>query len=270
MEKENITRRKFLGGALGMAAGVAMTAVSRSDAQAAQKAKVLKTELSEQALVNLYSRLRCADVSDGLDEIGLKDKYVMPPSMRPVWKGIRMAGIAHPVKMGRPDQRKPGMSDEEYRAYLDRIYGPCFAFMGTLKAGEVLVVDAGGIDAGLFGSNNGMEVLQKGGRGLVIDGTCRDSYEIALQKVPAFCTVRSSTSAWGRLKLESDGKPIVCAGVPVSPGDIVVGDDDGVVVVPRKVAEVVAKEGRGILAEDKESRRKRYKALGIPEDDTVR
>ncbi len=270
MEKRNITRRKFFGEAAGAAVGMAVASVSLRGAPGAEETGPSKAGLSDQALIETYSRLRCADVSDGLDKVGLKDKYVMPPSVRPLWKGIRMVGVAHPVKMGPPDPKKPGMSDEAYRAYLDSIYGPCFAFMGTLKPGEVLVVDARGINAGLFGSNNGMEILQKGGRGLVIDGVCRDSYEIALEKVPAFCTVRSSTSAWGRLKLESDGTPIVCAGVAVSPGDIVVGDDDGVVVVPRKVADLVAKEAAGILATDKGDRRKRYEALGIPEDDTVR
>lgn len=270
MQKENITRRKFFARTLRTAAVTAAAGLFFQAAHPAAETAQPEPELSDQSLIELYSRLRCADVSDGLDKIGLKDKYVMSPSMRPLWKGIRMAGIAHPVKMGPPDEKKSGMTDEEYRAYLDKIYGPCFAFMATLKPGEVLVVDAGGINAGLLGSNNGMEILQKGGRGLVIDGVCRDSHEIALEKVPAFCTVRSSTSAWGRLKLESDGKPIVCAGVPVSPGDIVVGDDDGIVVVPRKVAVAVAKVAAEILAEDKEARRKRYKALGIAEDETVR
>jgi len=270
MEREKITRRNFFRKALATAAGLAATAISLGQDETGQGDTPLEGELSDKALTDIYSVLRCADVSDALDKIGLMGKYVMPPSMRPLWKGIRMAGIAHPVKMGLPDTKKPGMSDEEYRGYLDSIYGPCFAFMRTLKPGEVLVVDAAGINAGLFGSNNGMEILQKGGRGLVIDGTCRDSHEIELEKVPAFCTVRSCTSAWGRLKLESDGKPIVCAGVPVSPGDIVVGDDDGVVVVPRKYAAAVAGEAAKILSVDKEDRRKRYNALGIPEDETVR
>ena len=76
--------------------------------------------------------------------------------------------------------------------------------------------------------------------GFVIDGVCRDSYEATIQGTPVFCTVRSPAHPMGRIRAVSDGEPIRCAGVEVRQGDLVVGDDDGVVVVPQDiVAEVV-------------------------------
>jgi regulator of RNase E activity RraA len=62
---------------------------------------------------------------------------------------------------------------------------------------------------------------------------------------------------------------INCGGVKVRPGDIVVADDDGVIVVPREVAPEVAKWARKELETDKQARRKLYEELGMPLDETV-
>jgi 4-hydroxy-4-methyl-2-oxoglutarate aldolase len=70
----------------------------------------------------------------------------------------------------------------------------------------------------------------------------------------------------GRNEIESVNRPIVCGGVLVVPGDIVVADGDGVVVVPRAQAEAVAKYARKIMEEDQGGRRDLYKKLGIKPD----
>ena len=102
------------------------------------------------------------------------------------------------------------------------------------------MIDAKGTIAGILGSNNTLQARVKGTVGFVIDGVCRDSYEATIQGTPVFCTVRSPAHPMGRIRAVSDGEPIVCAGVEVRQGDLVVGDDDGVVVVPQDiVAEVV-------------------------------
>lgn len=73
----------------------------------------------------------------------------------------------------------------------------------------------------------------------------------------------------GRLQVISDNQPIVCAGVPVDPGDVIIADDDGVVVVPQGIADEVARRARLIQAKDRPQRRHGYERLGLPLDETV-
>ena len=65
-------------------------------------------------------------------------------------------------------------------------------------------------------------------------------------------------------------KPIVCGGVTVMPGDVIVADGEGVVVVPRIRAEEIARYARKILEGDKSARRNLYQQLGLPADDSVK
>ena len=109
----------------------------------------------------------------------------------------------------------------------------------------------------------------RGVDGFVIDGTCRDSAECAIQKTPAFCTVRSPAHPMGRIGPVSNGQRITCAGVEVRPGDAIVADDDGVVVVPQGIADEVADRARRIQDADRPGRREGYRTLGLPIDDTV-
>ncbi|MFW5757007.1 MAG: hypothetical protein ACOCWK_10410, partial [Tangfeifania sp.] len=74
----------------------------------------------------------------------------------------------------------------------------------------------------------------------------------------------------GRNELESVNRPVTIGGVLVMPGDVVVADGDGVVVVPRKVARQVAEYAHGVLEKDKAGRRSLYESLGIPLDKTVK
>ena len=73
----------------------------------------------------------------------------------------------------------------------------------------------------------------------------------------------------GRNEVESVNRPIMCGGVLVRPGDVIVADGDGVIVVPREEAETVAKAARKILDSDKAERRELYQKLEMPLDKTV-
>lgn len=215
--------------------------------------------------------VRTSDLSDALDSMGLQERYVMDPRMRPLFPGIRFAGIAHTMAYDRIDEPLEPMSYDEF---AERQYAPgpegLWREAGPYGApDEVLVIDAKGTIAGILGSNNTLQARVKGTVGFVIDGVCRDSYEATIQGTPMFCTVRSPAHPMGRIRAVSDGEPIVCAGVEVRQGDLVVGDDDGVVVVPQDVAAEVVERAVKIQEADRPSRRDGYAKIGLPFDDTV-
>lgn len=215
--------------------------------------------------------VRTSDLSDALDSMGLQERHVMDPRMRPLFPGIRFAGIARTMAYDRIDEPLEPMSYDEF---AERQYAPgpegLWREAGPYGApDEVLVIDAKGTIAGILGSNNTLQARVKGTVGFVIDGVCRDSYEATIQGTPMFCTVRSPAHPMGRIRAVSDGEPIVCAGVEVAQGDLIVGDDDGVVVVPQDVAAEVVERAVKIQEADRPSRRDGYAKLGLPFDDTV-
>jgi regulator of RNase E activity RraA len=239
----------------------------RQDARSKGNAMAISKETLE-----ILRTVRTSDVADALDSMGLQQRYEMDPAMRPMYSGVRFAGIAHTAEYELIDAPLVEMSYEEFdeRQYkkgadgLWREAGPWGA------PDEVLVIDAKRSPAGILGSHNTLIGRRKGTVGFVIDGSCRDSYECILQKTPVFCTVRSPAHPMGRIGPVSDNVPIVCAGAPVAPGDGIVADDDGVVVVPQAAAEEVARRARLIQDKDRPGRREHYEALGIPLDETVR
>jgi regulator of RNase E activity RraA len=218
-----------------------------------------------------FRTVRTSDVTDALDSMGLQQRYELDPEMRPLYPGIRFAGIAHTMEYDISVDKLEPMSYEHFDEYQYKP-GPEGLWHEAGPYGapdEVLVIDAKRTQAGILGSNNTLQARVKGTVGFVMDGTCRDSYECIIQETPVFCTVRSPAHPMGRLQVISDNQPIVCAGVPVNPGDVVIADDDGVVVVPQDIADEVARRAYLIQEKDRPSRRSAYEALGLPLDETV-
>ena len=106
--------------------------------------------------------------------------------------------------------------------------------------------------------------------GVVTSGGVRDTDEIALQKAPVYHRRFGRGIRPGRNQVESVNRPVNCGGVLVRPGDVVVADGDGVIVVPRERAEEVAEAAREVLEKDKAGGKSLYERLGMPFDDTVR
>ena len=215
--------------------------------------------------------VRTSDISDALDSMGRQERHQMDPRMRPLYPGIRFAGVAHPTAYDVIDRPIEAMSYDEFSR---RQYAPgpdgLWREAGSYGArDEVLVIDAKGTAAGILGSANTLSARVKGTVGFVIDGACRDSHECTIQRTPMFCTVRSPAHPMSRIRAVSDGEPIECAGAPVHPGDLVVVDDDGVVVVPHQIAAEVVDRARRIQEADRPGRRRDYELLGLPFDDTV-
>lgn len=113
----------------------------------------------------------------------------------------------------------------------------------TVPPGHVLVMDCRGVaDAASAGSILVTRLMMRGAAAVVADGGLRDAAAIAELDFPAFCLGPSSPTNLVRHHAQDLQVPIGCAGVPVYPGDIVVGDADGVVVVPRHLAAEIAAE----------------------------
>jgi len=234
--------------------------------------KELQITQADVKLLNRIQQCRPADLSDAMDAIGLVGTGSMSPEMRPIRPGIMFAGFAYTVKYV-PTKRgvKACKTSEEYHKELGAWGTETYAFTkGLQKANNIVcVVDMQGMPVGLWGSLIGLEMTHKGLEGVVLDGTCRDSYECNIERVKAFCTKRHYNHPYGRIELDGVNIPIQCAGVKVNPMDIVVADDDGVLVIPRKKAELVAQIAEDVLKRDQQNRAKWYKTLGLQPDDTL-
>ncbi|MDP6831870.1 MAG: RraA family protein [Alphaproteobacteria bacterium] len=118
---------------------------------------------------------------------------------------------------------------------------PLLHALSLARAGDVLMVDAGGYaDNAVLGGNMCNEAVRQGMAGLVIDGAIRDVAEIRDMDIP--CFTRAVTPAGPNFSQIGDvGGPISCGGVQVKTGDLVIGDDDGITVVPKaRLAAVLA------------------------------
>jgi regulator of RNase E activity RraA len=222
-------------------------------------------------LVELYAKLRTTDVSDALDSMGMMDRQTMGAEMRPLWEGCRFAGLARTVQLYPSSRVLTPVSYEEYDAQYGGWTDGSYAWSSEVgkTPDQVWVIDEGGISAGLLGSMNTLEGMVKGVRGYVIDGVCRDSDEVIMQKGPVCCTLRRPSHVYGRTCNAETDVPIVCAGVRVDPGDVVIADGDGVVVVPRAIAAEVARRAKLILDKDKVARARLYERMGWDPDDSV-
>jgi regulator of RNase E activity RraA len=139
------------------------------------------------------------------------------------------------------------------------------------RPGTAIVIDeAPNADVGSIGSNNIMGWKVRGAVGVVTGATARDTDEVITEEVPLYMRkVGRGIRPW-RNEVESVNRPVVVGGVLVNPGDVIVADGDGVVVVPRDVAFQVAEFAHKIIEGDKAGRRELYKRLGLPEDASVR
>lgn len=237
-------------------------------------------QLNDEDILKLYSGLRVADVTDGLDMVGLRDATLMGTEIEALWKNIDdLSHIFHGIAVTAryvPTNKviKNPMEPDEFRQWEGNWYGTISTepFVELLKQGSALVLDVQGDgDTGSVGSNNGLMWVSKGCVGIVSNGGIRDTDEVIKQKIPVYLDHKNRGRGIrpGRNEIESVNKPVTVGGVLVYPGDVVVADGDGVVIVPREHAQKVAEYAKGILDGDKQSRRKLYEQLGIPIDKTV-
>ena len=237
------------------------------------------TAEEDQELLKLFAGLRVSDVSDGMDKAGLPGIGLVDPSILPLWTDLknfshRFAGIAVtaryvPTQKPHAGKRTPEEFDkwegEFYNQYSSEPYAD------LIRPGTALVIDdVEEADIGSIGSYNIMEWKGRGCVGVVTDAAARDTDEIITEKVPLYLRKRGRGIRPGRNEIESVNRPVAVGGVLVMPGDVVVADGDGVVVVPRGQARSVAAFAREIMEEDKAGRRELYKQLRLPPDASIK
>ena len=163
------------------------------------------------------------------------------------------------------------MPPEEFNAWVGEWYRNVSPerYREQIQTGDVLVVDAAEQDVGFIGSNNCLAWMDLGAVGVVTNGGARDTDELIKQRCPVYSRYISRGFKPGRLELDAVAVPVNCGGVLVRPGDMVVADGDGVIVVPVEKAPDVARIAREILDGDKRGRRKLYEKMGLPLDPSV-
>ena len=189
--------------------------------------------LNREELIRRYKLLPTPTVYDVLDKTGYPSQ-ALSSDIRPLIGGCRIAGPAltlHGAGMSTSDGKwGTAMSYEMFRA---------------IQPGDVIVFDCGGHkQGGPWGGNTGANAKVKGAAGIVIDGGTRDYIDLAEMKFPTYCRFVTPVLAHGRFQIKGFNEPINMSGqvearVPVSPGDYVVADDDGVVVVPKALVQEI-------------------------------
>lgn len=171
-------------------------------------------------LLQRFMKLHSADISDAMNRGGTMDKGIRPVFL-PVKKIVGTA-VTVSVPTGAFNIVKIGLEQA--------------------RAGDVLVINArAAVNGALVGGNVCRGIVHRGLVGLIADGAVRDASEIREEGLPTFA--RGITTVMG--PIEGPGEvnvPIACGGVVVNPGDIIVADEDGIVVVPEKDAEEVLAE----------------------------
>ena len=206
-------------GAIWVAAGRVGVARAQSSGNASQ--------LSDGDLVSQFRRVEVASVSDAIEQIMGKKMY-MSHRMQPIFVS-KFAGFARTVQLKKDEGNKDpnalsGMLEAIDQGGTDSVY--------------VMVVEDGEDIAGM-GGLMGTAMAARGYAGAVIDGGVRDVAYLRKISFPVFATGIVPSTSVHHYRFAGSQIPLVCNGVAVNPGDIVVADSDGVVVVPKAQAQPV-------------------------------
>jgi 5-oxopent-3-ene-1,2,5-tricarboxylate decarboxylase / 2-hydroxyhepta-2,4-diene-1,7-dioate isomerase len=188
--------------------------------------------LTDELRANL-GRVSAATLTHQLQRRGIRSTFLS--GLRPIKDGQRMIGIAHTLRYVPLREDLQGTYSAGKNAQRRAVE--------SMARDEVLVIEARGEpDAGTIGDIFALRALKRGAAGVVTDGALRDTPAIRSLGIAVYHG-SSHAATLGRLHMPLEHQiPIACAGVTVLPGDVVVGDGEGVVVIPAALAEEVGRD----------------------------
>ena len=193
--------------------------------------------LGPDEITERLSRLYSAVLCDALDSLGFR-RQALTHRTRPISASAKLIGNARTLESYAVDR------------FPERPYAKELEALDTLVPGDVVVLATNGdVTAAVWGELLSVAASAKGARGAVLDGLTRDASRIKDLNFPVFAQGISSYDSLGRSEVTGYDIPIECDGVTVQSGDIVFGDYDGVVIIPRDILSAVLEK-----AETKASR----------------
>ena len=224
-------------------------------------------------ILDTVSKLRVTDVRDGMDWVGLHHVGSVDVDIRPLWR-TKAAGFAKSYRHLPTKQRVPELSPDDYTKWAyEYWYGQLWNmgdFPNQVGAGDFLVIDTCGAKTPAVGSMDSMVWAAKGVRGVLSNGGARDTDEVIYQKaIPVWCRWIVQPMYQGRVEFGEPNSPVEIGGQLVRPGDLIVADGDGAIVVPADVIDDVLKYAMQESENDRKSRALLFEELGIPPDESV-
>ena len=197
--------------------------------------------ISEEELCTRYEKLYTGAVNDVLREATFMDQ-ALPVNILPLKFEMASCGIAYTIRSN-PDPTVGG--EMEIRAKM----------LDEMPRNSCIVWDAGSeVEAAHWGEVMTASAIVRGARCAVVNGGLRDTRQVLAQNFPVFYRYRSSNGSLGRTKITGYNIPVRIGKVYIKPGDVIFGDIDGVVVVPRAIAYDVLVRAEEIKSNEKEMR----------------
>ena len=187
-------------------------------------------------MIARYEKIYTGAISDILDERGEKN-FALPHALQPLVPGQRVTGIAMPILGKQSVNNDP-----------DEVYVPLLKMLGDIEPGQVIVTQANDMVSAHLGELSAETAKYRGCRGAVIYGGIRDSDYMINLDFPAYSLYKTPLDVLGRWELLDYNCEIVIEGVRVRPGDFIVGDRDGVLVIREEIAEEVLLESEEVVA----------------------